>query len=90
MKDSQACFFSAMMILFFTASAFFHAALFSDDNGERCHSFSACFTFFTAESQAEFHHGRWGSFGRRIDWAGFLKFNSLAAVIEYTKASNSC
>ena len=45
MNDSQACFFAAMMSLFFTASAFFHAALFSDDSGERRHSFSTCFCF---------------------------------------------
>ncbi len=89
MNDSQAYFFAAMMSLFFTASAFFHAALFSDDRGERRHSFSACFTFFTAVSQAEFHHGRRDSLGGRLDGAGFLKIVSLAAIIESMNTSKS-
>jgi|688.fasta_scaffold2541884_1 hypothetical protein len=86
----KACFFAAMMSLFFTASVFFHAALFSDDSGEWRPSFSAYFTFFTAVSRAEFHHGRRGSLGRRNDGSGFLKFVSLALIIESVKASKSC
>ena len=86
----KACFFAAMMSLFFTASAFFHAALFLDDSGEWRPSFSANFTFLTAVSQAEFHHGRQGSLGGRNDGSGFLKSVSLALIIESVKASKSC
>ena len=63
MNDSQACFFAAMISLYFTASAFFHAAIFSDESGERRHSFSTCFMFFAAVSQGFFRkEGRRGWF----------------------------
>ena len=40
-KIDQACFFDLITSLFFVASAFLHAVLFSDDRGFIHHSFSA-------------------------------------------------
>ncbi len=61
MKEDHACFFALMIVLFFTASAFFQAVLFMSDRGDRRHSFSAFSAAETAAWQFSFHQGRRGS-----------------------------
>ena len=62
-NDDHACFFEDKIIFFFTASAFFQAALLPVASGERRQSISACLALYTAALQSAFHQGRRGSFG---------------------------
>jgi hypothetical protein len=54
MKEDHACFFALMIVLFFTASAFFQAVLFMSDRGDRrlqlsVQFFKFVFTYWTAD-----------------------------------------